>query len=115
MSNQYQHISVLLEEAIDGLDIQDDGCYIDCTFGRGGHSGLILSKLGEHGRLIAIDRDPTAIEAAKKFADDQRFTIEHQGFSALTEIADKHQITKKVDGVLSVSYTHLTLPTKRIV
>lgn len=100
MSNQYQHISVLLEEAIDGLDIQDDGCYIDCTFGRGGHSGLILSKLGEHGRLIAIDRDPTAIEAAKKFADDQRFTIEHQGFSALTEIADKHQITKKVDGVL---------------
>lgn len=100
MSNQYQHISVLLEEAIDGLDIQDDGCYIDCTFGRGGHSGLILSKLGEQGRLIAIDRDPTAIEAAKKFADDQRFTIEHQGFSALTEIADKHQITKKVDGVL---------------
>lgn len=100
MSNQYQHISVLLEEAIDGLDIQDDGCYVDCTFGRGGHSGLILSKLGEHGRLIAIDRDPTAIEAAKKFADDQRFTIEHQGFSALTEIADKHQITKKVDGVL---------------
>lgn len=100
MSTEFKHISVLLDEAVDALAIKDDGCYIDCTFGRGGHSGLILSRLGDNGRLIAIDRDPTAIEAAKKYADDSRFTIEHEGFSALESIAEKHNITKKIDGVL---------------
>jgi 16S rRNA (cytosine1402-N4)-methyltransferase len=94
------HISVLLDEAITGLAIDPDGCYIDCTFGRGGHSGLILSKLSEQGRLIAIDRDPTAIEAAEKFSDDPRFLIEHQGFADLQEIADKHQLNGKVQGIL---------------
>ncbi|WDD98465.1 16S rRNA (cytosine(1402)-N(4))-methyltransferase RsmH [Thalassomonas actiniarum] len=94
------HISVLLEEAVSGLEINPDGCYIDCTFGRGGHSGLILSKLSEKGRLIAIDRDVTAIAAAEKFADDARFTIEHEGFAALEEIAQKHDLIGKVDGVL---------------
>jgi len=94
------HISVLLTEAVDGLNIDPDGCYIDCTFGRGGHSSLILSKLSDKGRLIAIDRDPTAIAAAEKFKDDERFTIEHQGFAHLAEIAEKHQIVDKVDGIL---------------
>ena len=94
------HISVLLDEAITGLAINPDGCYIDCTFGRGGHSGLILSKLSEKGRLIAIDRDPTAIAAAEKFSADPRFLIEHQGFADLQEIADKHQLNGKIDGVL---------------
>ena len=65
--------------------------YVDCTFGRGGHSSLVLSKLSDKGRLIAIDRDPTAIAAAEKFKDDSRFLIEHQGFAALSDIADKHQ------------------------
>lgn len=100
MTTEFSHISVLLDEAVDALNIQDGGSYIDCTFGRGGHSGLILSKLDENGQLLAIDRDPTAIEAAKKFADDSRFTIEHQGFSHLYEIAEKHQRLKKVDGIL---------------
>ena len=94
------HISVLLNEAVDGLAITDDGCYIDCTFGRGGHSSVILSKLSASGRLIAIDRDPTAIIAAEKFKDDKRFLIEHQGFAALAEIAEKHELTGKVDGIL---------------
>jgi len=94
------HISVLLSEAVDGLDIDADGCYIDCTFGRGGHSGLILSKLSDKGRLIAIDRDPTAIKAAEKFSDDPRFLIEHQGFAHLAEIVEKHNLTRKVDGIL---------------
>ena len=94
------HISVLLDEAIDGLAIKPDGCYIDCTFGRGGHSGLILSKLSDKGRLIAIDRDPTAIKAAEKFADDPRFHIEHEGFADLQNIAEKHQLLQKVDGIL---------------
>jgi len=94
------HISVLLEEAVSGLEINPDGCYIDCTFGRGGHSGLILSKLSDKGRLIAIDRDVTAIAAAEKFADDKRFCIEHEGFAALEEIAQKHELIGKVDGIL---------------
>jgi len=94
------HISVLLDEAIDGLAIKPDGCYIDCTFGRGGHSALILSKLSESGRLIAIDRDPSAITAAEKFKNDPKFTIEHHGFADLALIAEKHQLTEKIDGVL---------------
>mgnify|MGYP000583071600 FL=1 len=94
------HISVLLTEAVDGLDIDPNGCYIDCTFGRGGHSSLILSKLSTNGRLIAIDRDPSAIDAAKKFKDDERFHIEHQGFANLEEIAEQHELTGKVDGIL---------------
>jgi len=94
------HISVLLDEAIDGLAINPDGIYIDCTFGRGGHSSLILSKLSSKGQLIAIDRDPTAIEAAKKFQDHANFSIEHSGFAELASIANKRQIEKKVDGIL---------------
>ena len=94
------HISVLLEEAVDGLAIKPDGCYIDCTFGRGGHSAVILSKLSEQGRLIAIDRDPSAIAAAEKFKDDPRFTIEHHGFAELETLVEKHQLTEKIDGVL---------------
>ena len=96
----FQHISVLLEESIFGLAIQDDGVYIDGTFGRGGHSGLVLSNLGKDGRLIAIDRDPTAIAAAQKFADDQRFTIEHTGFADLADVAAKHDLVGKVNGIL---------------
>lgn len=100
MHTDKSHISVLLDEAITGLAMKADGIYIDCTFGRGGHSGLILSKLSDQGRLIAIDRDPTAIEAAKKFADDDRFGIEHHGFAELQHIAEKHQLIDKVDGIL---------------
>ena len=72
------HISVLLAEAVDGLNIDPDGCYIDCTFGRGGHSSLILSKLSSQGRLIAIDRDPSAIVAAEKFME----TLDKSEFKA---------------------------------
>ncbi len=100
MHTDTSHISVLLDEAITGLAIEPDGTYIDCTFGRGGHSGLILSKLSEQGRLIAIDRDPMAIAAAQKFADDKRFIIEHQGFAELAALADKYQLQGKVQGIL---------------
>lgn len=94
------HVSVLLQESIDGLAIKPDGIYIDCTFGRGGHSSHILEQLNEDGRLIAIDRDPTAIEAAKRFADVANFTIEHTPFSELLAVAQKHDIVGKVDGIL---------------
>jgi len=100
MEYDTSHISVLLNEAVDGLAIQEDGCYVDCTFGRGGHSTLILSKLSAQGRLIAIDRDLSAITAAEKFKDDPRFLIEHHGFTHLADIAEKHNVTKKVQGIL---------------
>jgi len=100
MSTEYAHISVLLEQAIDGLAIKADGCYIDGTFGRGGHSALILARLSAEGQLIAIDRDPSAIKAADKFAEDNRFCIEHTGFAEIASVAERHQMHGKVDGIL---------------
>lgn len=66
MSEQFEHVSVLLHESVDGLAIKPDGIYVDGTFGRGGHSRLILSQLGENGRLYSIDRDPQAIAEARR-------------------------------------------------
>src|SRR5699024_3069388 len=62
MMENYKHTTVLLDVAVNGLNIRPDGIYIDWTFGRGGHSRLILSQLGEEGRLLAIDRDPRSEE-----------------------------------------------------
>ncbi|MGB0892911.1 MAG: 16S rRNA (cytosine(1402)-N(4))-methyltransferase RsmH [Parashewanella sp.] len=100
MSETFAHLSVLLQETVDGLNIKPDGIYIDGTFGRGGHSRLILSQLGECGRLIAIDRDPQAIEAAKQFADDERFQIIHGGFGQLEQYVEELGLIGKIDGVL---------------
>lgn len=99
MTETFQHISVLLNESIDGLAIKPDGIYIDGTFGRGGHSRTILSKLGENGRLYSIDRDPQAIAEAGKI-DDPRFTIIHGPFSGMAEYAQDYDLVGKVDGVL---------------
>lgn len=100
MSESFKHTSVLLQECLDGLAIKPDGIYIDATFGRGGHSGEILSQLGEQGRLIAFDRDPQAIEAAKRFADDERFTIVHSPFADMAEVIESMSLTGEIDGVL---------------
>ena len=94
MDTPWQHTTVLLSEAVDALDIQPDGTYVDATFGRGGHSRLILSKLSPHGRLIAFDKDLDAIAAAKQI-QDPRFSIRHQGFANLGELE-----AGSVDGVL---------------
>ena len=99
MTESFQHISVLLHESIDGLAIKPDGTYIDGTFGRGGHSRTILSKLGPNGRLFSIDRDPQAIAEAAKI-DDPRFTIVHGPFSGIAEYAERYDLVGKVDGVL---------------
>src|SRR5205085_7758021 len=80
-----EHRPVLLEEAVTALDVREDGLYIDATFGRGGHSRAILAELGPHGRLVALDRDPDAIDEARRI-DDPRFTIRHAHFSALTQV-----------------------------
>ena len=94
METPWQHTTVLLSEAVDALDIKPDGTYVDATFGRGGHSRLILSKLSSQGRLIAFDKDLDAIAVAQQI-QDPRFSIRHQGFTHLGELA-----AASVDGVL---------------
>ena len=100
MTAQFEHISVLMDETIDALAIQPDGIYMDGTFGRGGHSGQILARLNEAGRLQAIDQDPQAIKAAEKFANDSRFAIAHTRFSNIYEVAKENDLLGKVDGIL---------------
>lgn len=97
---QFEHRTVLLAEAVDALAVRADGVYVDCTFGRGGHSRLILSKLGPAGRLVAFDKDPEAIaEGERLAAADARFTIVHQGFETLERELSALGL-ERVDGVL---------------
>lgn len=100
MSQEFAHLSVLLKETVEGLNIDPNGIYIDGTFGRGGHSRHVLSHLGPNGRLIAIDRDPQAIEAAKAFADDPRFQIVHGGFGQMADYIEDLGLVGKINGVL---------------
>lgn len=96
-----EHQSVLLPEAIEGLAIRDNGVYFDGTFGRGGHSREILKKLGEAGRLYAIDKDPEAITYAQKtFAEEPRFQIFQGSFAKIKEFADKAGVFGQVHGIL---------------
>ncbi|AKZ66057.1 16S rRNA (cytosine(1402)-N(4))-methyltransferase RsmH [Candidatus Palibaumannia cicadellinicola] len=97
---KYQHHPVLLQEAVNALSVKSDGIYIDCTFGRGGHSNLILSKLGKKGRLLAIDRDPEAIAAARMSITDSRFNIVKLPFSTITEYITKLNLLGCIDGIL---------------
>ena len=96
-----EHLPVLLAQVIDGLALRHDGVYVDATFGRGGHSGAILQQLGENGRLLAIDRDEAAVDAAlEKFGADPRFSIERAEFADIGEVVAAHGLAEKVDGVL---------------
>jgi len=100
MSANGQHITVLLNEAVDGLNVKADGLYIDGTFGRGGHSHLILEKLNDKGRLIALDRDLQAAQSAKEFEKDPRFSFFHQDFASIDRLLEQQGLLKKVDGIL---------------
>jgi 16S rRNA (cytosine1402-N4)-methyltransferase len=81
----WQHTTVLLNEAVSALVTKPDASYVDATFGRGGHSRLLLSRLGPQGRLIAFDKDPEAIAEAARITD-ARFSIRHEGFAAMREL-----------------------------
>ena len=98
MTRGAAHVTVLLEEAVGALAIKADGTYVDATFGRGGHSRLILSALNEKGRVVALDRDPQAI-AAGAAIDDSRFQLVHRAFGELVEAAGEAGVDQ-VDGVL---------------
>jgi 16S rRNA (cytosine1402-N4)-methyltransferase len=92
------HTPVLLREAVDALAVKPGGIYVDGTFGRGGHSRLILERLGESGRLIAFDRDPAAWAAGQALADT-RFRMVHSSFSRIQEILRQLDVDR-VDGIL---------------
>ena len=96
-----RHVPVLLGPVLDGLAIRQDGYYIDGTFGRGGHSRAILDRLGEGGRLIAIDRDPAAIASAPQaLTDDRRFELVRGEIAQLGSIVAERGLVGKIDGIL---------------
>jgi len=95
MENSY-HIPVLLKETVDGLNIKPDGIYVDVTFGGGGHSKEILSRLGPNGKLYGFDQDQ---DAHKNALDDERFELIPQNFRFIKRFLRFHGI-KKVDGIL---------------
>lgn len=95
------HITVLLHEAVDALITDPQGFYVDGTFGRGGHSQLILQGLSAEGRLLGIDKDLAAIDVAqKRFGADGRFAIAHGSFAELAQLIEARGMTGKVAGVL---------------
>ena len=115
MNDAFQHITVLLSEAVDALNLKPNSIVVDGTFGRGGHSRLILQRLSQHGgreagqeagRLIALDKDPAAVSAAQSGAwlesvviKDARFECVHAGFARLDEVLDARGVGG-VDAVL---------------
>ncbi|NOZ37251.1 MAG: 16S rRNA (cytosine(1402)-N(4))-methyltransferase RsmH [Gammaproteobacteria bacterium] len=101
MAEQSQHRPVLLDEALAALNIDPVGCYVDGTFGRGGHSAAILESLNAAGKLLALDKDPEAIEAANRyFAEDPRFVIRQDSFAAMKQHVAALDWTGRVDGIL---------------
>ncbi|MDH3613604.1 MAG: 16S rRNA (cytosine(1402)-N(4))-methyltransferase RsmH [Gammaproteobacteria bacterium] len=95
------HVPVLLGPVLEGLNIKQDGLYVDGTFGRGGHSSAILKQMNADGRLIAIDRDPQAIaSAAPELTNDSRFTLMRGDFANLATCIGEKGLTGRVDGLL---------------
>lgn len=110
----FHHISVMLNETIDYLNIKEDGVYVDCTLGGAGHALYLLNQLSDEGRLIAIDQDLTAIENAKDVLKEHlhKVTFIHSNFRELTQILKELNI-EKVDGIyydLGVSSPQLDVP-----
>ncbi|MDX1824016.1 MAG: 16S rRNA (cytosine(1402)-N(4))-methyltransferase RsmH [Thiohalomonadales bacterium] len=101
MSGDDLHQPVLLEEALQALNIKANGYYVDGTFGRGGHSGELLSRLDEAGRLLALDKDPSAIaEAKQRFGQDVRCVIRQASFATLKQVVTTLGWLGQVDGIL---------------
>lgn len=98
---EFNHISVLLEESVDALEIKENGIYVDCTAGGGGHSAEILSRLGKNGKMFLFDRDPDAIKVlTERFKDDKRVTIINDNYCNIKEQLSSHNISE-VDGIVA--------------
>lgn len=101
MSGKSSHQPVLMREALEGLAIESDGCYVDGTYGRGGHSAGILAQLGEHGSLLALDKDPEAVaDGRARFSGDPRFAIRHAGFEDFFDEVEPWLAGRPLRGVL---------------
>ncbi len=98
MSEGPAHTTVLLHEAVEALAIKPDGTYVDGTFGRGGHSAMILERLGSKGKLIAFDKDPAAVAVGMSWRDD-RFSMVHRSFADIADVL-REQGVGQVDGIL---------------
>ena len=101
----FLHEPVLVEEVLAALAIRDDGCYVDATFGRGGHTAAVLQRLGPAGRVLVLDRDPAAIAAGRsRFAGEPRLQLLQRPFAqlqaALAEVGQVYGLGQGVDGVL---------------
>jgi len=100
MNEEYQHIPVLLKEAVAALITDPNGVYVDATFGRGSHSRAILAQLGPSGRLIAFDKDPEAVQHARDMITDERFCILHSSFARMQLCLQNLDLFEKVQGIL---------------
>ena len=98
MSEGPAHTTVLLHEAVEALAIKPDGIYVDGTFGRGGHSAMILERLGSKGKLIAFDKDPAAVAVGMSWRD-ARFSMVHRSFADIADVL-REQGVGQVDGIL---------------
>ena len=95
-----EHTPVMLERVLHALALRDDGYYLDCTFGRGGHSAALLDRIGPSGRVVAIDRDPTATAAASALVSDPRFSFHVARFAELTAIVREERLEGRLAGIL---------------
>ncbi|WP_027911181.1 16S rRNA (cytosine(1402)-N(4))-methyltransferase RsmH [Pseudomonas sp. URMO17WK12:I4] len=101
MTSTFRHITVLLEEAVAALSPRADGCYVDGTFGRGGHSRLILERIGPGGRLLGFDKDPLAIATGNTLAaEDGRFVVVQRSFAELADELAVRGLVGQVSGIL---------------
>src|ERR1700757_3267703 len=96
-----EHTPVLAAEALAGLAVEADGYYVDATFGRGGHTALLLEALDREGRVLALDRDPQAIASGRqRFSDEMRLTLVHASFAELDTLVPLHAQGHGCRGVL---------------
>ena len=99
--NEYAHKPVFLNEGLDALVLRPDGCYVDCTFGRGGHSRAIMQRLDNRGRLLALDKDPEAVRFAQnEFAGNKRFNCFSGSYTRLAEVIGQMGLLGAIDGLL---------------
>src|SRR4029450_3577242 len=96
-----RHTPVLLREVLEALAIRADGCYVDATFGRGGHTAALLERLNAQGRGVALGRDREALLAGReRFADEARLTLRASPFSRLAALLEEMELVGRIDGVL---------------
>lgn len=100
MAAQQRHETVLLDGAMERLLVDSEGFYIDGTFGRGGHARRILERLGDNGKLLAIDKDPQAIAAGRDMEGDDRIELVQASFAGMAELLDRRNMVGRISGVL---------------